>query len=317
MLSVVICTRNRAELLRGALLGLARQSLDTSRYEILVVDNGSADHTAEVVAALSARMPSLRYLREEATGLSHARNRGYREARGEWVAYTDDDCRLPPQWLDAARQAIEEHRPGLLGGPVYPFYEGPKPAWYLDAYGGRSRGQEPYSLRHEELLIGGNLFVQREILVDIGGFPVDLGMAGGRVSYGEEAALQWKVRARWPEMPFLYDPRVFVFHLVRPEKMTWRWLVRSFFSKGRDVYLSSPVGPVQNESRLRTALELVRTAIALTVDVTFRPLLRSRERYPRVGNYWFEHSSFYFRRLGRLWAQLRRLPLHDPSTAER
>lgn len=307
-ISVVVCTRDRAELLRGALLGLARQSLPASEHEVLVVDNGSTDHTAEVVAEMAARMPSLRYLREEAVGLSHARNRGWREARGEWVAYTDDDCRLPPQWLAEAGRALAERRPGLLGGPVYAFYDGGRPDWYLDRYGSRDHGAEPRRLEADELLIGGNLFVRRDLLAAAGGFPTDLGMAGRRVAYGEEAAMQWEVRRRWPETPFLYDPRVFVFHLVRREKMRWPWLVRSFFGKGRDVYLSSPAdrgGGRAAAARPPLALDLARTAAALAFDVTVAAWRRDRRRHPRLGNYLFEHSSLYVRRLGRLWAQLR------------
>lgn len=308
LISVVVCTRNRAELLRGVLAGLARQSLPASDYEVLVVDNGSTDHTADVVADLAPRLPSLRFLREEATGLSHARNRGFREARGEWVAYTDDDCRIPPQWLAEARRAIEERRPEILGGPVYPFYEEPKPLWYLDAYGGRERGHDARPLAPEELLIGCNLLVRREALERVGGFPPDLGMAGTRVAYGEEAAVQWRVRRDVPHAVAYYAPEVFVFHLVRGEQMRWPWLVRSFFGKGRDVWLSSPAGRESGRavpSRPALALDLAKTAAALALDVAVGPWLRSRERHPRVGNYLFEHSSQYVRRLGRLWAQLR------------
>ncbi|HEX6202962.1 MAG TPA: hypothetical protein VF100_08165, partial [Thermoanaerobaculia bacterium] len=175
-------------------------------------------------------------------------------------------------------------------------------------YGSRTHGEAARRLSGDELLIGGNLFVRRSLLAEAGGFPPALGMAAGRIAYGEEAALQWAARRLRPDTVLLYDPQVFVFHLVRSEKMRWPWLVRSFFGKGRDVWLSSPAGHEAGRavpSRPALALDLAKTAAALALDVAVGSWLRSRESHPRVGNYLFEHSSQYVRRLGRLWAQLR------------
>lgn len=310
-LSIIVCTRNRAELLRGALRGLAGQCIGAQSYEVLVVDNGSTDHTGEVVTELALEIPSLRYFHEDAPGLSRARNRGYMEARGKWVVYTDDDCCLPPQWLSEARKAIEKFDPELLGGPVYPFYDSPKPSWYLDRYSERSRGEQIRPLAPGEFFIGCNIFIRRDLFTRVGGFPIDLGMSGRRVAYGEETEFQDQVRRLAPDAVLLYVPGVFVFHLVRREQMTWRWLVQAFFGKGRDVHLSALRLHHEFPGPAAVLVDFFRTTLALVVDMTIRPWRRSRESYPKIGNYWFEHSSFYLRRLGRLWAQLRRVTRQD------
>ncbi|MEW1957317.1 glycosyltransferase [Kineococcus sp. NPDC059986] len=96
--SVVVCTRNRPEVLARCLEHLGR--LVYPDLELLVVDNAPADDaTRDVVAAAAARDPRLRYARQDVPGLSHARNRGLELATGDVVAYTDDDVRVDPWWV--------------------------------------------------------------------------------------------------------------------------------------------------------------------------------------------------------------------------
>ena len=101
-LSVVVPTRNRSELLGRALRGLLDQTASAETYEVVVIDDGSADATPQTVAAMEAPQSRLRYLRQENKGPAAARNLGLREARGQIVLFTGDDC-LPD------RRLIEEH----------------------------------------------------------------------------------------------------------------------------------------------------------------------------------------------------------------
>ena len=101
-LTVIIPTYNRSDLLGRALAGLLDQTAAPESYEIVVVDDGSTDGTAEVVAGVGAPEPRLRYFRRVNKGPAAARNVGVREARGEIVLFTGDDC-LPDKRL------LEEH----------------------------------------------------------------------------------------------------------------------------------------------------------------------------------------------------------------
>jgi glycosyltransferase involved in cell wall biosynthesis len=94
--SVVIPTRNRAEKVRVCVASLLAQDYPGDRYEIIVVDDGSADGTAEVVQDLS---PSVRVVRQQHLGSNAARNAGLRAARGDPVCFVDDDVEVPATWL--------------------------------------------------------------------------------------------------------------------------------------------------------------------------------------------------------------------------
>jgi len=131
-ITVLICTRNRAAQLRRALGSAAR--MDVPRcllWELVVVDNGSADDTEQVALEYSDRLP-IRVVREEAPGLSHARNRGVSEAQGRYICWTDDDVVLDRNWLAAYASAFERHPEAVVfGGRIKPILEPPSPAWFL------------------------------------------------------------------------------------------------------------------------------------------------------------------------------------------
>jgi glucosyl-dolichyl phosphate glucuronosyltransferase len=101
--SIVICTHNRAEILQDAVLSACSQSYNVQKYEIIVVDNNSTDDTKKLIANLQDKYPKIRYIFEKDQGLSNARNRGWREARGKYVGYIDDDCKVPREWLGNCR----------------------------------------------------------------------------------------------------------------------------------------------------------------------------------------------------------------------
>jgi glycosyltransferase involved in cell wall biosynthesis len=121
MISVVVCTRDRAARLDRMLRSLHEMATPAAlEWEVLVVDNGSRDGTRDVVTAFArrAKMPT-RYLFEKRRGLSRARNAGVRAARGDVVAFTDDDCLVDSQWvarIDAEFRADVEL--GIVGGRV-------------------------------------------------------------------------------------------------------------------------------------------------------------------------------------------------------
>ena len=96
LVSVVIATRNRAEMLRESLHSVLCQTY--RRLEVLVIDDGSEDDTEDVVASLAD--PRLRYLRQEHAGISAARNLGTESATGDWIAVHDDDDIMLPDRIE-------------------------------------------------------------------------------------------------------------------------------------------------------------------------------------------------------------------------
>lgn len=114
-LSVVICTRNRPEILESTLAALDAQT--DADFELVVVDDG--DELDAALAARAARDARLRVLRDRCKGLSAARNLGWRSASGEWVAFLDDDCVPEPEWIESLRRAIDAYPDvDFVGGHV-------------------------------------------------------------------------------------------------------------------------------------------------------------------------------------------------------
>jgi glycosyltransferase involved in cell wall biosynthesis len=118
-ISVILPTYNRAEILRKTLQGYAEQSCGQQMLEVLVVDDGSKDHTSTVVDECRRFSPTpLRYLRQENRGLAAARNHAIREARGELILFGDDDI-IPSRGMVAEHIAWHRKYPesnvGVLG----------------------------------------------------------------------------------------------------------------------------------------------------------------------------------------------------------
>lgn len=304
-ISVVVCTYNRADLLAGALQSLCEQNLDPSEYEIIVVDNNSSDDTRAVVRAFCQGYLNVRYCFEPQQGLSHARNRGWQEARGEYVGYIDDDGKAPEQWLVVAKEIIERASPAVLGGPYYAFYNTPKPRWFKDAYGSCVKGGGARFLKRHEYLSGGNIFIRRFLLQSLGGFDTDLGMAGQKMAYGEETSLLRGMCASMPNEVIHYDPKLYVYHLVRPEKMTLPRLVRESFVRGRYSFRAWHGDSPTLTGWCQLLWQAAATVLMLGVDLVFGVLLRDRGQYQYPENFLYERFLPHLHRLGMIYEQSR------------
>ncbi len=115
-----MCTRNRADSLSRSLETIVT-SMHASELdiELVVVDNGSSDRTASVLADLRRENAELSMVAEETAGIARARNAGLRAARGRAVLYTDDDTRVPPDWITKmAAPLLSGEADAVAGGVV-------------------------------------------------------------------------------------------------------------------------------------------------------------------------------------------------------
>ena len=99
MLSIIICTYNRDQFLYDALRHVAVNDYPTEEYEIVLVNNNSTDTTESECQRFAADFPQVqfRYFVETKQGLSHARNRGIDESRGDVLVFLDDDSFVQPK----------------------------------------------------------------------------------------------------------------------------------------------------------------------------------------------------------------------------
>jgi glycosyltransferase involved in cell wall biosynthesis len=130
-ISAVITTYNRSDMLATALNALLSQNAGGVRYEIVVVDNNSTDDTrATVEARIAAGNPNLRYVFEPKQGITHGRNAGIAAARGEIIAFTDDDVVVTDNWIATIERALSENPDvAYVGGKILPQWSAPPPPW--------------------------------------------------------------------------------------------------------------------------------------------------------------------------------------------
>lgn len=260
VLSVLVCTYNREGLLPLCLESLAGQTLGKERYEVLVVDNNSTDSSPDIASSFAKRYPNFRVLHETRQGVSHARNLGWREARGRLVAYIDDDAQACPEWCERIVAAFTtvSPQPVAVGGEIRPRYEAAPPSWFCDDFELRSWGEsagflKPPRARHG--FSGANMAFVRSALEDLGGFSPRYGCATGEsTGPGEETDLFQRLYAKRPL--FWYDPAISVRHWTPARFTKVPFILRRSYNSGRSL-------AVMQGRRVCSAPYLVTFAAAL------------------------------------------------------
>jgi glycosyltransferase involved in cell wall biosynthesis len=234
-LTILVCTHNRADLLRGALESLEVQSLPRDRFEVLVVDNASTDRTPEVVAECAARgLVDIRSIREMELGLDAARNRGVREAAGEIVAFLDDDARARNDWAAEILAGFARHDAPILGGRVDLLWEAPRPAWFSDVLLRYlihcDYGPDVVPVTSPPWLYGTNVAFRRSLFQEIGLFRLDLDRKGESLMGGGDT--EFFKRAHAGGHRLLYLPSLVVRHLVPASRLTRAFFRERLFYSG-------------------------------------------------------------------------------------
>lgn len=225
MLTAIICTYNRAKYVSPLLDSIAANDLSMTEYEILLVDNNCTDNTKEVCEAFveKHRDVNFRYVVEPEQGLSAARNKGIKEAKGDIIVYIDDDALVDSHYLRTYAEWFESHPVTMAcGGPIEPLYETSEPAWmtpYTKAlltawmdYGDKVReypqGRYPG---------GGNAAYRKKVFEQVGLFNTALGRKGGNLMGSEEKDIFVKMHAQ--HMQVLYLPWPVLHHCIPQAKL--------------------------------------------------------------------------------------------------
>ncbi|MGK2966497.1 MAG: glycosyltransferase, partial [Tepidiformaceae bacterium] len=207
MVSVVVCTYNGARTIRDCMEGLAQ--LEYPNFEIIVVDDGCTDATRDIVGEYDVRLIST-----ENRGLGSARNTGMEAARGDYIAYTDDDARPDPHWLHFLVTTFERGGYAVVGGPnIAPPGDGPiAQAVY------HSPGGPIHVLRTDtdaEHVPGCNLAFRTDALRAIGGFDPIYRAAG------DDVDVCWRIEEAGGTIGF--SPGAMVWHHRRNSaRAYWR-----------------------------------------------------------------------------------------------
>lgn len=240
LISIAICTHNRANLAIECLTGILSQ-LNRHTVRVLVVDNSSKPTCASTLEDWCKKHQSLLYLRETQPGLSRARNLAVQHADSEWIAFLDDDAMIRGGWLAAVMSAIAaaECNVAAFGGPVFP-------RWPV-AIGGRTVHPQRLGRLWCEFLsltdpsaladgvtpriLGCNMVLRTSVVRELGGFTETLGRTPTSLRGGEEIDLLRRMVQKRYRIGF--ETSASVEHVIHGERLTREWIKRRVLDEGR------------------------------------------------------------------------------------
>ena len=239
LVSVVICSYNRAAYIGGALDSLYQQTASKDNFEVIVVDNNSTDDTEQVVAKWRAENQegNFHYSTETNQGASFARNTGAAAAKGQWLCFMDDDAIATPTYIENIIQHIHAKPEAIgFGGRIIPKYIPSEPKW-MSYYVSSLVGNFDYAptacaFENGKYPIESNMIVKKEVYDSIGGFNTQIpGVVGTLRIGGEGKELFYKILALGHTI--YYDPSICVHHVVEVKKLTPEYMYRVASGIGR------------------------------------------------------------------------------------
>jgi GT2 family glycosyltransferase len=273
-------TYNRSDVLGRALRGLLDQSLPDFEYEVVVVDDGSTDDTRQVIAEVGAPPSRLRYFRQENRGPAAARNYGVREARGEIILFTGDDCLADHRLLEEhLRTHWKEGDVGVVGHVAW------HPDLKITGFMTFLEDGVQFGFKHIEdpedapywAFYTSNCSLRKRRLEEAGGFDEDFAYAAF-----EDTELSYRLEQRGMRLVYRSEARTYHYHPVtlehylRRQRLAGRAAV-TFFRKHPE--LQDTLG-VSHAGHPVAAQQLYRAAVEYAYSLGIREALRGEEAPP-------------------------------------
>jgi glycosyltransferase involved in cell wall biosynthesis len=293
--SVLICTRNRAVSLRETLKAMAQVQIPSGgSCELIVIDNGSTDATAQVAREWHPRNFATRIMGEPTQGQTYARNAGIREAQGEIVVFTDDDVIPQPDWLVNLLEPYGDPAVSGVQGRAHLQFDAPPPPWlelvhrgFLAQVDHGDRRIFPFL----KSLTGVNMSFRRKIVAHIGEYNTLLGP--GRSGFWDDT--EFSVRMTRAGYLLCYQPTALVHHQISTARLTPASFRKAAFQNGVSGYIAGATGAIDGrEHPFRDfslqSLRQARSELKCMLQRN-RPLCSQDELFYRMA-------------LGEMWARL-------------
>jgi len=240
MISVIICTYNRAQYITNCLWSVVHSEAPDCDYEIIVVDNNSTDETWDTVSefAVANSHHNIRLCNEKNQGLVHARNLGIKKAKGDLLFFLDDDAIVETRCLKKLCIYYEQLGFTCMGGKILPWYgtanNAKTPAWFNKSCWGAlsflDRGEKVKRVYHPQFPYGANWAVEKKLFDRYGMLNERMGRCGKSLISNEEH--EFMLRLERGGEPIYYVPDAVVFHMLHLDRLKVSYLIRRHFAQG-------------------------------------------------------------------------------------
>jgi glucosyl-dolichyl phosphate glucuronosyltransferase len=277
MVSIIIPTSNRGDSLRRTLESLVSLAANPTGTEVLVVDNGSGNHTREAFEHTRVRnaKDEWRYIFEPIPGLLSGRHRGALEAKGDILVFIDDDVIVQPEWLSAIIDCFRDPDVALGGGPSTPIFEKTPPDWLNSLWQENDEGRfcaglslfdggkstKPIDPRY---VWGLNFAIRKSALFKAGGFHPDWMPQGLQKFQGDgETGLSRKLRM--VNAKTVYHPGISLSHMVPESRLNVEYFRRRSYAQAIcDSYTAFRAGEIPERKWVIDSLRQAKRSVAKT-----------------------------------------------------
>ena len=246
MITVLLSTKNRAQRLGETLECFCSLQSPIGGWKLVVVDNGSSDHTEAVLQRFSERLPLVR-LKESHGGKNSALNTGLAQVEGDLIVLTDDDVMPRKDWLVRFRAAADEHPDyAIFGGVILPRWEVPPPQWVYWLDMGPLYTVTRECLKEGEIppdqitvIYGPNMAIRSQVFLTGIRFDETIGPTTGSYPMGSETELLMRLRRKQYRSWHVQD--AVVEHVIRREQLNKAWVFKRAVRFGRGQQRLYPV----------------------------------------------------------------------------
>lgn len=231
-ISIVICTYNRAKILRFALESVIKQETNGEfSYDIIVIDDASTDATERIIWEIRNRSNvPIKYLRERGAGIAIARNRGVKESNGDWIAFTDDDQLVEPIWLKELYELALSKKTDCVGGSRRLYLNEGELSQISNTcrliLGEIDFGNKPIKCRRKQYPGTGNVLLKKTVFDVVGCFDESLNLGGEDYDFFQRV---WKAGFEsW------YSPSAIVNHITPAYRLKENYLLWTSLRNGEN-----------------------------------------------------------------------------------
>ncbi|MDE7286504.1 MAG: glycosyltransferase family 2 protein [Lachnospiraceae bacterium] len=249
ILSIVIPTKNRANMLKKVLESIMEQKADQEAFEVIVIDNGSTDETKVVAKEYKKKIKNYRYIYDARPGLHVGRNRGLLESQGDVIGYLDDDVILFPNWINTVLSAFEDESVMYVEGSVIPYdmslltqdfrdkHECRRGSWYfiqpISCFWERDITEDDMRVHKAPAgsFFGANSVYRKRVLHLCGGFHPD-GMPNNLLMYRGDGETHVACYMLEHKMKAMYYAQASVYHMIDVNRISDSYIRYMYFRTG-------------------------------------------------------------------------------------